>query len=199
MLLRGSPPPFIALAGSTREACIAGINPNSTVMPIVSAIPNPNTIESGLSSNAIRTSIKCEIRSTTNGVAHHANSVPRAAAATPTIALSTITSRASRARPAPSDTRTAISRARVDTCPLIRFATLTHAISKTIPTSTANAISGASSSPCISETPWLAFTSTTFQFRKLSSVCLEGFGRRLLASFQTSSRESRWTGIQLAA
>jgi len=54
-----------------------------------------------------------------------------------------MTNRTSRPRPAPSETRTAISRARVAACVVIRFATFTHAMSSTIPTSMLSTSSGA--------------------------------------------------------
>ena len=56
-------------------------------------------------------------------------------------ALSTSTSCTRRLRPAPIETRSAISRARAAACAVIRFATLAHAISSTSATSTPRASS----------------------------------------------------------
>ena len=58
------------------------------------------------------------------------------------MALSTSTSCTRRHRPAPIETRSAISRARAAACAVIRLATLAHAINSTSATSTPRAISG---------------------------------------------------------
>ena len=78
---------------------------------------------------------------TTNGADHHANNAPIAAASNASMALSTSTSCTSRHRPAPIETRSAISRARAAACAVIRLATLAQAISSTSATSTPRATS----------------------------------------------------------
>jgi hypothetical protein len=78
---------------------------------------------------------------------------PSTAAGRPSIALSTITIRTKRARPDPSDIRSAISRVRAAACPAIRFATLAHAISSTSATSTPSTVNADPYSFCMLEAP----------------------------------------------
>jgi len=78
---------------------------------------------------------------TTIGADHHANNPPIVAANSATIALSTITICTSRQRPAPIETRNAISRARAAASAVVRFATFTHAINSTSNTSTPSVMS----------------------------------------------------------
>ena len=136
----GSSPPFNAIAGFTPEARSAGARPNSSVTPSVSASPKPSTRQSAGSDSRAGLSAGL-IRLTTNGADHHANNPPAAPASSATVMLSTSTSCTSRHRPAPIDTRSAISRARAAACAVIRFATLAHAINSTSPTSTPRATS----------------------------------------------------------
>ena len=81
------------------------------------------------------------IMPTTNGADHQANNAPMAAARNASQALSTRTSCTRRQRPAPIETRSAISRARAAACAVIRLATLAQAISSTSATSTPSAAS----------------------------------------------------------
>jgi hypothetical protein len=78
---------------------------------------------------------------TTNGADHHANKTPTPAARHASQALSSSVSCTRRQRPAPMDTRSAISRDRVAACAVNRFATFTHVMSST---SVANAASDTS-------------------------------------------------------
>ena len=131
----GSSPPFRMLAGFTEEARSAGSNPKSRTTTRVSPIPKPSTRESA--GRIIRAGLSGGlIMLTTNGADHHAKSAPLAAARKANSALSTSTICTSRQRPAPIETRSAISRARAAACAVIRFATFAQAISRTISTST---------------------------------------------------------------
>ncbi len=73
---------------------------------------------------------------TTSGADRHANSAPRPAASTASIAFSTRSICTKRPRPAPMATRSAISRDRIADCAIFRLATLAQAISRTIATRT---------------------------------------------------------------
>jgi hypothetical protein len=76
---------------------------------------------------------------TTNGADHQANAPPITAARRASIALSTITSCTRRHRPAPMETRSAISRARAAACAVIMLAMFAQAINSTSATSTPKA------------------------------------------------------------
>ena len=113
-------------------------NPNSSATASDRSNPNPSTRQSagrisctGLSGGLILL--------TTNGAAHHANASPRPAAIRPSMALSTMTIFTSRHRPAPIETRSAISRPRAAACADMRLATFAHATNSTITTSAPNA------------------------------------------------------------
>jgi hypothetical protein len=108
----------------------AGIDPNMSVTARVSNTAKLNNRRSN-GSHSRAGFVTGLIRLTTKGAAHHANAHPAAAASNAIHKLSSITSRTNRERPAPSDTRTAISRLRDSACAVIKFATLAQAISST--------------------------------------------------------------------
>ena len=126
----GSVPPFSIVSGWTPEARNAGANPNRKVVSTTSAAPKPNTRQSAGRLNRAGLSA-VPIMPTTKGAAHAANKPPRAVASSAICALSTITNCTSRHRPAPMETRNAISRARAAACAVIKLATFAHAMSST--------------------------------------------------------------------
>ena len=126
----GSSPPLSALTGLTAEARSAGSMPNRNVTPSASASAKPSTRQSAGSARRAG-SFGGLIIPRIYGADHHANSAPRDVARKASQALSTRISCTKRHRPAPIDTRSAISRARAAACAVIRFATLALAISST--------------------------------------------------------------------
>jgi hypothetical protein len=136
----GSSPPLSALTGCTAEARSAGAKPKSSMTPTVSAKPNPTTRQSAGRNRRAGWSGGL-IMLTTSGADHQANSPPMAAARKASQALCTRTSCTRLRRPAPMETRNAISRARAAACAAIRLATFAHAISSTRATSTPRAAS----------------------------------------------------------
>ena len=87
------------------------------------------------------------------------------------MAASTSTSWTRRARPAPIETRSAISRARAAAWEVIKFATFAQATNRTRATNTARAASGLRNSLCAAEIPGAAGSSSTLWFKKLATIC----------------------------
>ena len=101
-------------------------------MPAVIAVMNPSTRASGV--NWIHIGRCCGTSASSAGIAAHASAIPPAAPASPSSTLSTMNCRTSRARDAPSATRTAISRVRADALTSSRLVMFAHAMSSTNPT-----------------------------------------------------------------
>ena len=161
--------PFSAVTGVTDEARSAGVKPNSAVTNTASTTPNDARCQS--KSKTSRTGISIgSIIAITAGAAHQATSAPSADAPSASIALSTSTSCIKRARPAPIDTRSAISLARDRVCPVSRLPTVAHAITSTSTTSAMRMRSGLPRCFWIGETPWAAGRSEMVSERNASIV-----------------------------
>ena len=137
----GSSPPFSALAGFTAEARSAGARPNRNVTP-----QRQRQAESQHPPVRRKDQARRIVRRIDH--AHHERRGPpreqsrrSPSASNASQALSTSTSCTRRHRPAPIETRSAISRARAAACAVIRLATLAHAISSTSATRTPSATS----------------------------------------------------------
>ena len=168
----GSSPPLSALTGLTPEARKAGAKPKSKITPTIRSTPNPSTLQSAGSIKRAGLS-GVLISRTTNGADHQAKAEPSREAPAATIALSTSTICTSRNRPAPIETRSAISRALAAASAVIRLATLAQAMRSTRPTNTPSHASARRYSSCIVETPDAAGSSSNFWFRKLAMLCFD--------------------------
>src|SRR5262249_696893 len=119
------------------EVRSAGTDPNISATSTVSKIAKLNKRKSN-GSHSRAGFVTGLIRLTTNGAAHDANAHPAAAASSAIQTPSSITSRTNRARPAPRETRTAISRLRDSAWAVIKLATLAQAIKSTSAVRAAN-------------------------------------------------------------
>jgi hypothetical protein len=118
-----------ASMGPTVDARRAGIRPQSIVVATQTASANVSARRSKCRSSAIGSSSR-DRRATMAGARSRPNSMPVAVATTASIPLSTSSCCSSRPRPAPIDTRTAISRSRAAALATSRLATLAHAVSR---------------------------------------------------------------------
>ena len=133
-------PSFKPSARSTRDADSAGSNPHRTPVITEAARLKPNTVASR------ERSLACGRRAASR---FFTSEIPQPASANPAlpptrerIRLSVSNCRINRARPAPSASRTPISRCRTVERASSRFATLRQAISRTNATTTIRILSG---------------------------------------------------------
>ena len=105
--------PLSALMGFTAEARKAGVRPKRSVTKRARPTLNPNARQSASRISRIGSFGRASM-DTTHGADQDANNAPAVEARTASIALSTSTSWIRRRRPAPIETRKAISRARVE-------------------------------------------------------------------------------------